>query len=234
LDRPRSHDRPEDLAGQAPKLRAAEAEVEAEIVEASAPEPLDAGNVSQSYRKADRRVVADGLRRPALSDVARIVDEERQEGSQEAEAACEDREVSSRRSACAGQVVGSRLLATDDEQGGMRPGSVTAEAGSRHKVRMVVHVLGSRQECDDTLLESREPCVAAEGVGACSLLQVPSLPFAAAVAPLEPSAAASTDHSMASEIVLAAEHGARSSPAEEGTSSEVTAHGGLEAMEAVV
>ena len=58
MDRPRSHDRPEDLAGQAPKLRAAEAEVEAEIVEASAPEPLDAGNVSQSYHIADRRAVA--------------------------------------------------------------------------------------------------------------------------------------------------------------------------------
>jgi hypothetical protein len=87
---------------------------------------------------------------------------------------------------------------------------------------------------DDTLVEIREPCVAAEGVGACSLVQVPSLPSAAAVAPLEPSAAASTDHPMASEIVLVAEHGARSSPAEEGTSSEVTAHGGAEAMEAVV
>jgi hypothetical protein len=234
LNRPRSHDRPEDLAGQVPKLKPAEVEAEAEIGEAWAAEPLNAGSVSQSYRKADRQVVADGLRRPALSDVARIVDEERQEGSQEAEAVCDDREVSSRRSACAGRVVGSRLLATDDEQGGMSPGSVTAEAGSRHKVRMVVHVLDSRQECDDTLLETREPCVAAEGLGACSLAHAPSLPFAAVVAPLEPSAAASTDHSMESEVVLAAEHGARSSPAEEGTSSEVTAHGGLGAMEAVV
>ena len=62
-DHPCSHDRPEDSAGQAPKLKAAGAgagaEAEAEVVEASAPEPLDAGNVNQGYRKADRRAVAD-------------------------------------------------------------------------------------------------------------------------------------------------------------------------------
>jgi hypothetical protein len=115
LDRPRSHEQPEDSAGQAPKSKAAEAEAEAEIVKASAPEPLNAGNVSQCCRKADRRVVADGLRRPALSDVARIVDGEDQKGIQEAEAACEDHEVSSHRSACVGQVVGSRLVAKGDE-----------------------------------------------------------------------------------------------------------------------
>ena len=46
-DRPCSHDRPEDSAGQAPKLKAAGAgAVEAEVVEASALEPLDAGNVN--------------------------------------------------------------------------------------------------------------------------------------------------------------------------------------------
>lgn len=58
-DRPRSHDRPEDSAGQVPKLKAAEAEAAAGVVEALAPEPLDAGNVSRGYRRADRRVVAD-------------------------------------------------------------------------------------------------------------------------------------------------------------------------------
>jgi hypothetical protein len=107
------------------------------------------------------------------------------------------------------------------------------EAGRHHKVRRV-HVPGSRQVGDDTFVENREACVAAEGVGACSLVQVPSLPSAAVVALLEPSAAASTDRPMASEIVLPAEYGVRSSPAEEGTSSEGTAHGGLEEMEAAV
>ena len=60
LGRLRSHDRSENSAVQAPKWKAAEdeAETEAEIVEASAPEPLDAGNVNQSYRRADRRAVA--------------------------------------------------------------------------------------------------------------------------------------------------------------------------------
>lgn len=81
LDRPCSHDRPEDSAGQAPKLKAAGAGAEAEVVEASAPEPLDAGNVSQGYRKADRRAVADYSRRATRSDVSCIVDGEGQEGS---------------------------------------------------------------------------------------------------------------------------------------------------------
>ena len=85
----RSHDQFEHSAGQAPKLKAAEAEaeaavalaVEAGIVEALAPEPLDAGNVSQGYRRADRRAVADDLRRATLSDATSIVDGEAQEGS---------------------------------------------------------------------------------------------------------------------------------------------------------
>ena len=134
---------------------------------------------------------------------------------------------------CAGQVALSRLLAKDDEQGGMRLGLVMVEAGSHHKVR-IQHVLGSRQVSDDTLAENREACVAAEGVGACSLVQVPCLPSAAVEAPLELSAAASTDRPMAKEGVLAAEHGVRSSQAEEGTSSEVIAHDGAEVMQAVV
>jgi hypothetical protein len=115
LDRPRSHERPEDSAGQAPKLKAAEAEAEAEVVKASTPGPLDAGSASQGYRRADRQVVVDDSRKTALSDVARTVDGEGQKRSQEAEAACEDREVSSHRSACVGQVVRSRLVAKDDE-----------------------------------------------------------------------------------------------------------------------
>jgi hypothetical protein len=78
-------------------LKAAEAEAEAEIeavavaaaavavaveagnVEALASEPLDAGNVSQGYRRADRRAVVDDSRRATLSDVTSIVDEEAQE-----------------------------------------------------------------------------------------------------------------------------------------------------------
>lgn len=97
LHLPRSHDRFEHSAGQAPKLKAAEAEAEAEIeavavaaaavavaveagnVEALASEPLDAGNVSQGYRRADRRAVVDDSRRATLSDVTSIVDEEAQE-----------------------------------------------------------------------------------------------------------------------------------------------------------
>lgn len=121
----------------------------------------------------------------------------------------------------------------DDERGDIRLGLVMAEAGRHHKVRMVQ--LGSRLVGDDTLVENREPCVAAEVVGACSLVHVPSLPSAALVGPLAPSAAAaSTDRPMASEDVLVAEHGVRSSPAEEGTSLEATAHDAVEVMEAVV
>jgi hypothetical protein len=234
LERPRLHGRPEDLAGQEPKLKAAEAEAEAAaaagVVEALAPEPLDAGNVSRGYRRADRRAVADDSHRATLSDVTRIVDGEGQEGSQEAEAAYEGREVSLHRSACAGQVVRSRLLAKGDERGDIRLGLVMVEAGRDHKVRMAP---GSRPSGDDTLVGNRESC-AAEGVGACSLVQVPSLPSAAAVGPPEPSAAALTDRPMAKEDVLAAEHDVHSSPAEEGTSSGVTAHDGVEVMEAVV
>ena len=166
-----------------------------------------------------------------LSDVTRIADGEGQEGSQEAEAACEGREVSLHRSVYAGQVVRSRLLAKDDGQGGIHLGLVMVEVGRDHKVHTA---LESRPVGDDTFVGNRESCVAAEGVGACSLVQVPSLPSAAAVGPIEPSAAASTDRPMAREDVLAAEHGVRSSPAEEGTSSGVTAHDGAEVMEAVV
>lgn len=231
LECPRSHDRPENSAGQVPKLKVAEAEAAAEVVEALAPEPLDVGNVSRGYRKADRRAVADDSRTATLSDVTRIVDGEGQEGSQEAEAAYEDREVSLHRSAYAGRVVRSRLLVKDDGQGGNRPGLVMVEAGRHHKVHMA---LESRPADDDTLVGNRESCVAAEGVGAYSLVQVPSLPSAAAVGPLEPSAAASTDRPMAKEDVLAVGHGVHSSLAEEGRSSEVTAHDGVEVMEAVV
>ena len=81
-DRPCSHDRPEDSAGQAPKLKAAGAgAVEAEVVEASALEPLDAGNVNQGYRKADRRAVANYSRKATLSDVTRTVGGQGQKGS---------------------------------------------------------------------------------------------------------------------------------------------------------
>ena len=139
--------------------------------------------------------------------------------------------MSSHHSAYAGQVVQSHLLVKDDEQGGIRLGLVMVEAGRHHKVRMVQ--LGSRWVGDDTLVENHEPCVAAEVVGACSLVHVPSLPSAALVGPLEP-AVASTDRHMASEDVLVAEHGVRSSPAEVGTSSEATAHDVVEVMEAVV
>lgn len=124
----------------------------------------------------------------------------------------------SHHSAYAGQVAQSRLLAKDDEQGGIRLGLVMVEAG-RHHTDRTVHGLGRRLVGDDTLVESRESCVTAEGAGACSLVQVPYLPSAAVVGPLEPSAVASTDRPMASEKdVLAAGHGVRSSPIEEGTS----------------
>jgi len=229
---PCSHVRPEDSAGQAPKLKAAGAGTEAEVVEASAPEPLDAGNVNQGYRKADRQSVADYSRKATLSDVTRIVGGG-QEGSWEAEAACEARVVSSHRSEYAGHVVRSRLSAKDDGSGGIRLGSVMVEAGRHHRARMV-QVLGSRPVDDDTLVETRESFVAAEGGGACSLVQAPFLPSAVAVGPLEPSEAASTDRPMASEDVLAAEHDVRSSPAEEDMSLEATAHDGVGVMEAVV
>ena len=111
-------------------------------------------------------------------------------------------------------MVRSRLLAGDD---GILLGLVMAEAGNR-KVRMV-EALGSRSVSDDTWAGSRESCAAAVAeAGACSPVQVLCLPSAAAVAPLEPSAAALTDRPTASESVLAAEHDVRSSPTEEGTS----------------
>ena len=85
LDLPRSREWSEDLAGQAPKLKAAEAElvaaaeVEAGIVEVLAPEPLDAGNGNQGYHRVDHQAVVDDSRRVTLSDVTSIVDEEVQE-----------------------------------------------------------------------------------------------------------------------------------------------------------
>ena len=161
------------------------------------------------------------------------MDGEGQKGSQGVEAACEARAVGLHRSAYAGQAVRIHLLAKDDEQGGIRLGSVMVEAGRHHKVRMV-QALESRLAGDDTLVGNRELCVAAEGVVACSLGQVPFLPSAAVVDPLEPSAAASTDRPMASEDVLAAEYGVRSNPAEEGMSLEAIAHDGVEVTEAVV
>ena len=141
--------------------------------------------------------------------------------------------MSSHRSAYAGQLVRTHLLAKVDEQGGTRLGSVMVEAGRHHKVRMV-QALESRLAGDDTLVGNRELCVAAEGVVACSLGQVPFLPSAVAVGPLERYKVASTDRPMASEDVLAAEYGVRSNPAEEGMSLEAIAHDGVEVMEAVV
>lgn len=141
--------------------------------------------------------------------------------------------MSSHRSAYAGQLVRTHLLAKVDEQGGTRLGSVMVEAGRHHRVRMV-QALGSRLAGDDTLVGNRESCVAVEGVGACSLDQVPFLPSAVAVGPLERSEVASTDRPMASEDVLAAEHDVRSSPAEQDMSLEAIAHDEAEVTEAVV
>ena len=142
--------------------------------------------------------------------------------------------MSSHRSEYAGHVVRSRLLAKDDESGGIRLGSVMVEAGRHHRARMV-QVLGSQPVGDDTLVETRESFVVAEGDGACSLVQVPSLPSAAVVGPLEPSAVVSTDRpTVSEEDELAAEHGVRSSPVEEGTPSEVTAHDEVGEMEVAV
>jgi hypothetical protein len=127
-------------------VEAAEAAKAVEAAEASAPEYLDAGNADQGCHRAGRRAVADESRTATLSDVTRTVDGEGRWDSQEA-AACEDREASLHRLACAGQVVRSRSE-KDGEQGGIHLGLVTAEAGRDHKHCMLDAALGSRWVCD--------------------------------------------------------------------------------------